>query len=40
MWSLMADIRDGMKSVGFLQALPEVVRSDADDYTAIGKMQA
>ena len=24
----------------FLQALPEVVRSDTDDQTAIGKMQA
>ena len=36
----MAEIRDGMKFVGFLQALPEVVRSDTNDQTAIGKMQA
>ena len=36
----IAEIREDMKSVGFLQALPEVVRSDTDDQTAIGKMQA
>ena len=36
----VAEIRDGMKFVDFLQALPEVVRSDTDDQTAIGKMQA
>ena len=35
----MAEIRDGMKSVEFLEALPEIVRSDTDDQTAIGEMQ-
>ena len=36
----MAEIRDGMKFVEFLQALPEVVRSDTDDKTPLRKMQA
>ena len=36
----VAEIRDDMKFVDFLQALPEVLRSDADGQTPIGKMQA
>ena len=36
----VAEIQDGMKFASSLQALPEVVRSDTDDKTAIGQMQA
>ena len=36
----VADIRDGMKCVEFVQALPEVVRNDTDDMSAMEEMQA
>ena len=36
----VAEIRDGMKSVEFLQARPEVIRSNTNGQTAIGEMQA
>ena len=36
----VGEIRSGMKHVGFLRSGPEIVRSDTDDRTAIGIMQA
>ena len=35
----MAELRNDMSHMEFLQALPEVVRSNTEDRTPIGKMQ-
>ena len=36
----VAEIREGMKCAGFLQAMPEVVHNDINDNTPIGAMRS